>query len=79
MAQSTWQNIRVSRTVVGVWTMYRDGNLLSTAGGAGTNPFTDAAHLSGNYIVVNLGVGDKLALGAIDGSNALVKRIKSVI
>jgi len=77
MAQSTWQNIRVDRTVAGVWTIYKDGALLSTAGGAGTNPFTDTAHLTGNYIVLSMGIGDKLALGSVDGSAAFCKRLKS--
>jgi len=73
-AHSTWNRMRLSRTVAGVWTMRLNETL--TAVGAGANPGTDTTHLTGNYITIRMGIGDKLALGAIDGSNALVKRLK---
>ena len=76
MTSPEWQHIRISRTVAGVWSVYRNDALLSTAGGAGTNPFTDAAHLTGSYIVLSMGIGDKIALSAIDGSAAFTKRLK---
>ena len=73
---STWHKTTIKRSVAGVWSMYANDMLLSTVGGAGTNPFTDATNLTGNYITISFGVGDKISLGAIDGSNSFVKRIK---
>jgi hypothetical protein len=73
---STWHKTTIKRSVAGVWSMYANDMLLSTVGGAGTNPFTDATNLTGNYITISFGVGDKISLGAIDGSNAFCKRLK---
>jgi hypothetical protein len=73
-----WQTFKVARTVAGVWTCYRNSEVLSVAGGGGANPVTDTATLTGRYMTFYAGVGDKLAWGAADGSNALVKRPKAV-
>jgi hypothetical protein len=74
---STWNHMVLSRTVAGVWTMRLNDTL--PAVGAGANPGTDATHLTGNYITIRMGVGDKLALGSIDGANCVTKRIKAPV
>jgi hypothetical protein len=71
-----WHKLELRRSVAGVFTFYLDDGLASTVGGSGTNPMTDTAHLSGNYIVIRFRAGDKISLGAIDGSNAFCKRLK---
>jgi hypothetical protein len=42
--------------------------LVSTTGGTGTNPVTDATHTTSNYLVTSMGVGDRITnLKIIDG------------
>jgi len=73
--RNAWLKFRVSRTVAGIFTLYVNDALPVRDGGA--NPtVADAAYLTSNYIVIEAQVGDKLALGSVDGANAFVKRLK---
>jgi hypothetical protein len=67
-----WYRIRVERTVLGQFTLLvKGGNfvptagrngwtLVSTTGGAGTNPVTDLTYTTSNYFVIDLGAGDRI-------------------
>jgi hypothetical protein len=72
---NVWTKFNVKRSVAGAFTFYINDAIPPLA--AGTDPVTDTTYLSGNYLTISAQVGDKLVLGAIDGSNALVKRLKA--
>ena len=73
-ALNAWNKYNMRRTVAAVGTVLLNDVVVPVA--AGANPFTDANVLTGQYVFVDMGVGDKISLGAIDGSAAFVKRVK---
>ena len=70
----TWVKLTISRNVAGSWYVKMDDKLITVS--TGTNPATEATNLTAFGFQISLGVGDKVSLGAIDGSNAIVKRLK---
>jgi hypothetical protein len=72
---NVWTKFNVKRSVAGIFTFYI--NDIIPPLGTGTDPVTDTQYLSSNYLTISAQVGDKIALGSLDGSNALVKRIKA--
>lgn len=70
---AAWQRYTVTVANGGVFTVYYNGVIVDPSGGSGTNPVTDVTHLESKYITVDGDAGDKLALGAIDGSYSLTK------
>lgn len=73
---STWTKARITRTVAGIYNVFVNDNLVSPTA-TGTNPFTDTTYLTSETIRISMGAGSKISLGAIDGSHAIVKRLKA--
>jgi hypothetical protein len=74
---NTWAKIKIRRTITGDWYFYVNDALIPAA--VGTNPINNLSFLSLDWIGFASGGGAsgiKLCLGAIDGSNALIKRLK---
>jgi hypothetical protein len=71
---NTWYKIKVTRTKLGVFTMYIKGGafgnvytLVSVTGG-GTNPVTDTTYNASEYFVLDFDAGDRIALiNILDG------------
>lgn len=77
---NTWAKITLKRLVTGAWYLYVNDVLVTP--NVGTNPVTDTAFLALDWFSFSSGgltAGQKLCLGAIDGSNAFVKRLKSPV
>lgn len=72
---TTWTKATVRRTVAGVGTAYLNDQLIPVSVGA--NPFTDTTYLTSETTRFAMSTGCKISLGSIDGSNALVKRLKA--
>jgi len=70
-----WTHFRITRSSTGVFTVYQDHVLLSVAGGTGTNPVTDLTTTISNYFIVTMNLGDKICLGAVDGSYSITKKL----
>ena len=77
LATQTWHRFNVTRLLTGEFTFRWNGAVLSTASGTGTNPITDTSTLTSRYLVLYLSAGDRIALGGMDGSYSLVKRLKA--
>jgi len=74
----TWYEATVTRTKLGVAITHIDGVLLDTAGGAGTNPDTDTAYSTGNFLTFGMEAGDKIAYADPAGNHAFVKNLNVV-
>lgn len=72
---NTWIKITIKRTIAGAWYAYMNDILIPAT--VGSNPATNTASLSADCLWMSIGVGDKISLGATDGSNAIVKRLKA--
>jgi hypothetical protein len=76
IALSTWYRIRVTRDVLGVFRTYIMGgaftNEVLLTAISGSNPSAaDRNYFVGNYLVIDIGVNDKIALASVDGSMGL--------
>ena len=64
---NTWYRIRITRTTLGVFTVYILGGnftnwtLVSTTGGSGTNPVTDNTYTTSSYFVMDLDANDRVS------------------
>lgn len=70
---NTWYRIKITRTIAGSFTLlikggaftatagYDGWTLVSTSGGSGTNPITEATYTTSSYFVVDLDAGDRVA------------------
>lgn len=66
LANSTWYHIDIERTAAGVFSVYITGGafttktLVSTVGGSGTNPVTDATYTTSKWFVLDLDANDRI-------------------
>lgn len=70
-----WHRHTFTVSTGGVFTNYIDGSLVDVTGGTGTNPATDATYTTSKFFVAQVDAGDKIALGAVDGSYGITKRL----
>jgi len=71
ISADTWCRYTVKRTLVGEFSTYADGILMTAA--SGSNPVTDNTKTSSKYLVFNLDAGDKICLGDRTGDQAVIK------
>jgi hypothetical protein len=72
-ASGVWREFRVSVANGGVFNNFIDDIEIDLTGGSGSYPVTDTSFSDSKFVVVDLDAGDKIALGAIDGSYAIKK------
>lgn len=66
ITSNTWYRFKITRSTSGVFTLYIKGGtfgtnswtLVSTVGGAGTNPVTDNTYTTSEYFVLDIDAGD---------------------
>jgi len=71
---NAWNKITISRNSAGVFTLYHN----NTYAKLGANPSTQTQLISGNYLVLDFDVGDKISLGDRNGDYAFKKYLGTV-
>ena len=70
---ATWTKVKVTRSASGDFNFYQDDVLVTVA--SGSNPFNDTTKTTSEYFVLDFDAGDKICLGAQDGTMGIIKQL----